>query len=350
MKSKNIFKIFIVAFLISNVFVNIKVYQSSSLQAYLLYDFNNGSYLVPWEIYNKLDDNFPNLTQTALPIKYLKARYLLHIDSLSQAKSLLFDASKDNPYIMAAESMLADIYLKENNLDSAYIFSKMAFNKMPNVDFHRNTYFKVLRSLKDSMNVESELDNAFMRLKNLRDSEKSRKDWYDYIYSKSIITDSIATVIPLISQFKERFPNEDPKIIDELENRIEIGSQSYTLFSVFSAIGDDYFIKEDYLNASKNYEQAIDNNQDNYIIYENLAISYDLSERTDMALEMYDLVLNNFKPKNGRVEFYKGLLLVRLGENELGCDYLKNSSNKNYFGSNTKIRASEVFVALCVNN
>ena len=41
MKSKNIFKIFIVAFLISNVFVNIKVYQSSSLQAYLLYDFNN---------------------------------------------------------------------------------------------------------------------------------------------------------------------------------------------------------------------------------------------------------------------------------------------------------------------
>ena len=35
---------------------------------------------------------------------------------------------------------------------------------------------------------------------------------------------------------------------------------------------------------------------------------------------MYDFVLNNFKPNNGRVEFYKGLLLVRLGENELGCD------------------------------
>ena len=65
---------------------------------------------------------------------------------------------------------------------------------------------------------------------------------------------------------------------------------------------------------------------------------------------MYDLVLNNFKPNNGRVEFYKGLLLVRLGENELGCNYLKESSNRNYVGSNTKIRASEVFVALCINN
>ena len=131
--------------------------------------------------------------------------------------TLLFDASKANPYIMAAESTLADIYLKENNLDSAYILSKLAFNKMPNVDFHRNTYFKVLRSLKDSMNVESELDNAFMRLKNLRSSQKH---WYDYIFSKSIITDSTATVIPLINQFKDRFPNEDLKIIETFLHQI----------------------------------------------------------------------------------------------------------------------------------
>ena len=73
MKSKNIFKIFIVAFLISNVFVNIKVYQSSYFQSYLLYDFNNGSFMVPYEIYNKLDDNLPNLTHTALTNKIFKS-------------------------------------------------------------------------------------------------------------------------------------------------------------------------------------------------------------------------------------------------------------------------------------
>ena len=103
-------------------------------------------------------------------------------------------------------------------------------------------------------------------------------------------------------------------------------------------------------DADKYYEQAIDYNQDNYIIYENLAISYDLSDRTDKAIETYDKVINTFKTNNGRVEFYKGLLLVSLGENELGCSYLKESSNKNYVGSNSKIRASEVFLSLCVNN
>ena len=95
---------------------------------------------------------------------------------------------------------------------------------------------------------------------------------------------------------------------------------------------------------------AIEQNQDNAIIFENLAISYDLSNRSDKALEIYDRVISTFETNNGRVEFYKGLLLVRLGENELGCSYLKESSNKNYVGSNTKIRASEVFVALCINN
>jgi tetratricopeptide (TPR) repeat protein len=347
MRLKDIFKIFIVAFLIASVFVNIKAYQSNSLQAYLLYDYNNETYKVPYEIYNKLDYNFPNLTRTTLPIKLLKARYLLNLDSISQAKSLLFDARKANPYIMAAEDMLAKIYIKENNLDSAYLLSKLAITKMPNVDIHRNTYFTILRSLKDSINAESDLDNAFMRLKNLR---FSKNHWYDYIFSKSVITDSIETVNPIIKEFKERFPNEDPKILNEIENRIEIGSKAYTMFSVYSAIGDDYFIKEDYLNASKNYEQAINYNQDNYVIYENLAISYDLSNRTDKALEMYDRVINTFKTNNGRAEFYKGLLLVRLGENELGCSSLRTSSNKNFVGSNSKIRASEVFVSLCVNN
>ena len=167
MKSKNIFKIFIVAFLISNVFVNIKVYQSSSLQAYLLYDFNNDSYQVPYEIYNKLDYNFPNLTQTALPIKILKARYLLDLDSVSQAKSLLFDASKANPYIMAAEDMLAKIYLQENNLDSAYLLSKVAFNKLLNegVIVRSLTVYKMPNYLRVSIGLPEENQTFLEKIK-----------------------------------------------------------------------------------------------------------------------------------------------------------------------------------------
>ena len=61
-------------------------------------------------------------------------------------------------------------------------------------------------------------------------------------------------------------------------------------------------------------------------------------------------VINDFNPVDGRVEFYKGLLLIRIGQKNNGCEYLKKSSKKNYIGSTTGIRSSEVFQALCVNN
>ena len=62
-----------------------KKLNSSHYQSVLLYDFNNGTDLFTLED-SKFDDNFPTLTATALPIKFLKARYYLEIDSIEAAK------------------------------------------------------------------------------------------------------------------------------------------------------------------------------------------------------------------------------------------------------------------------
>ena len=120
MRIKNIFSIIIGLFLILLVYINIRWYQSSYLQTFLLYDYNNNKYLVPYEEYMTLNDKFPNLTHTALPIKYMKARYLLELDSIETAKKLLYESMEVNPYIMANHEMLAKIYIKEQNYDSAY--------------------------------------------------------------------------------------------------------------------------------------------------------------------------------------------------------------------------------------
>ena len=348
MKVKNIFSLLVISFSIICIFINLKVFNSNLYQAYLLYDYNNEKFLVPNKIYSeKLDDDFPNLTFTALPIKVLKARYYIELDSLKIAKSLLFQAMNENPYLMASEEMLSRIYLDEQKLDSAYFFGKKAFNNMPNVNKHRQTYFTVLRLLNDSINVNNELDSAFEKIKN---SKNSKGHWYDYIYSKYLVSGSKEITSSIIEKFKKKFPNEDNDIIKTLENRVEIGSTSFQYFSLLSALADDYFKKEDYIKSSEFYEKAIDFNPNNYLIYENLAISYDLSNRLEKAIQTYDIVINDFNPVDGRVEFYKGLLLIRVGQKNDGCEYLKRSSKKNYFGSATGIRASEVFQSLCVNN
>ena len=59
-----------------------------TLSINLLYDFNNGTDFFNLED-SKFDDNFPTLTATSLPLKYLKARYYLKIDSIETEKTIV---------------------------------------------------------------------------------------------------------------------------------------------------------------------------------------------------------------------------------------------------------------------
>ena len=118
----------IIAILSLLILSSYKVFESTNYQTTLLYDFNNGEYTLPYEIYSKkLDDNYPNLSVTTLPIKVLKARYFIQNDSLEYAKELLFDAIKVNPYLKSSEAILADIYFNEKNMIVLCSFLKMHF-------------------------------------------------------------------------------------------------------------------------------------------------------------------------------------------------------------------------------
>ena len=60
-----------------------------------MYDFNNGSFIVPLEYIKSNSGNYPNVTITAIPIKYLQARYFEEIDSIEIAKRLYFESMSE---------------------------------------------------------------------------------------------------------------------------------------------------------------------------------------------------------------------------------------------------------------
>ena len=122
---------------------------SSRYQAYMLYDFNNNTRVFEFDDISKVDLNFPNISVTSLPIKYLAARHFLENDSIETAKKLIYQSIKDNPYIYAPEALLAKLYLSENKLDSALYYSKRGFYGLTNNNRHRDIYFDVLQELKD---------------------------------------------------------------------------------------------------------------------------------------------------------------------------------------------------------
>ena len=159
---KLIIKILVLTLLVSNLFVSYKLYRSSILQTVILSDYNTRSYSIPISAFDDFDINFPNISQTTVPIKLLKGRYYKQNDSLNLAIRLFKESIKINPYLRMAEGELSMAYYDLEEFDSAYHYGKTAFYALPDNNTHRSSYFHSLVYKKDSV----ELDAAFELIKN----------------------------------------------------------------------------------------------------------------------------------------------------------------------------------------
>lgn len=341
MKSK-LFLIVSFFLLISSSFISFKLVQSSHYQTVLMYDFNEGTNYFDSELYrNKIDEDFPNISLTALPIKYLLSRYKYGKDSISDVLEMLYSSIKANPYIKAPESMLARHFYLEKQLDSALYFAKDAFDGIPNNNTHRNIYFRILAELKDSI----ELDNAFMKIKKYNNAA----NWIDYIvYRNKINNKPDKRLLNVISDFRLTFPGQVDSRIENIQNFVEIGSTRYIKSIALSERAEIESLNGNFENEIALYEAAIKINNFQYIFYENAAIAYSNLELFAQAVNYFDKVIYEFKTDDGRAEFFKGLMLIKYEDNFNGCKYLKSSSEKNYIGNNSGIKSSDVYTSLCL--
>ena len=78
-----LFKVLTIIISLSTIWVNFKMFDSSRFQSYLMFDYNQATFYSPIDLVMEIDNEFPNVTLTTLPIKFLQARYFEHIDSIS---------------------------------------------------------------------------------------------------------------------------------------------------------------------------------------------------------------------------------------------------------------------------
>jgi tetratricopeptide (TPR) repeat protein len=321
-------------FLMTLSFGAYKKLSSSKYQALLIFDFNSNTRSFAVEDFKNLDLNFPNITVTALPIKYLKARYYLEIDSVETAKKLIYESIKSNP-----EILLAQIYLSENKLDSALYYSKRAFNGITNNNRHRDTYFDVLKELKDSVG----LDSAFVKIRNIK---RGLDHWVDYIMTRNDINNKPdKRLLSIIEEMAIKYPNQDSIRLKGLKRMVEIGSK-YTQALVTAERGNIEFKNENYKEAADLFEVAMFLDDQQYLYYENAAMAYDNLEEYSKAEEYFDKVIYDFKTKDGKSEFLKGLMLIK-NNNPEGCKYLETAAKKNYIDLESELTAINVLGQLC---
>ena len=284
-------------------FCSFKVYDSYVKQNSLLNDFNKLQFVTPINYIESIDDDFPNITATALPIKAIKANYYKKDSVVSRLLDL---AIKDNPYIKYPQALKSIRFKEKGMLDSSLHYAKDAFTSIPNNELHAISYLSILTALKDSVT----LDSVFYATKSL----KSSNIWNAYL------SDLIQIGVSHNRKYDSLFKNS--KSLFPSDKRFEFLNRLYFMGDslinqtkkIFSEATLE-FNNKNFLNSAKLYLEGsrLDSTDSSFL--ENAGHAFYLNKNKDKALKLFDSVINYYPKSTGKAYYFKGLITIETSGN-----------------------------------
>ena len=313
---------FILVALVLGISVHIISFKSLTKQGQLLYEFNNAKYNMTRAQLDDISHDFPNLTETAMPIKSMKARYYYLQGNKEEAYQMLDEGAKDNPQIFFSENLKAQFLFQEGKLDSAYVYAKKAFEGLPNNMPHYDMYMKTLVAKRDLTTI----DQTFEKMISLAGNKKII--WTIYIRSLAQ-TRSLG----------------DPYAMDKAASAYQLFPQDETIFSLYRMLtyGQQRMVEAENLNqkasnlynnkefeaAATLFQQAFDKDPLQHTYSLNAGLGYYEAKQYDKALQLFDLALTSKKEDTKeRALRFKGLSLYAAGRGPEACAVFLRLKNK----------------------
>ncbi|MDB2342424.1 O-antigen ligase family protein [Flavobacteriaceae bacterium] len=302
--------------LLPSIYISNKVYESLKGQMFLLQDFNSNQFNVPMTIIDNIVPEIPNITVTTIPINSVKARYYFNAKKYDKAIALLDEGTNANPYLYYSEVLKSQIYLAKGELDSAALYAKKAFFGLPNNALHASHYLNIMNQTRD----RDALEEAFELLV----AKNDLNNWKNYlIVASQLYPTNDAKLSARATKAAELFPLDDN--IKSLYRNIIVGPNAIAKAAAFSNAAQKLFSEADYTNAAVNFEKAIQQNPLEYSYYENASTANYLIGNLDKAIEQIDVVINDMNPLNGKCEYIKALIYIKLGDPIGACPLLKTA-------------------------
>tara|TARA_B100000963_G_scaffold8671_1_gene6762 strand:- start:31565 stop:33883 length:2319 start_codon:yes stop_codon:yes gene_type:complete len=304
-----------------SLYVTNQVYKSLKGQMFLLQDFNTNSYNLALNKVDNIVPDIPNITVTTIPINSVKARYYFNAKKYKKALSLIEKGTKANPYLYYSEILKSQIFEEQGRIDSAKVYAKKAFFGLPNNDLHSSRYLNLLNLTKDKKAV----DEAFTLL-----TRKNKKiNWKNYlIIASGLSKENDKKLIERAKKATEIFPSDND--IKNLYIQISVGYEAFQRSIAYSREGLEYFDKGDHFAASLKFEEAIKNNPLDYSHYENAATSNYMTGNLQKALDQINWVINNLNPLNGKCEYIKALIFIKMNDPIGACPLLEISRDSGF--------------------
>ena len=320
--------------LVPSLYISNSVYKSLKGQMYLLQDFNSNQYNVPINLVDTVVPDIPNITVTTIPIQSVKARYFLNAKKYDRALALAEEGTKANPYLFYSELLKSQIYQAQGKLDSAKVYARKAFFGLPNNALHASTYINLINQTKDG----EALEEAF----ELLTAKNDFNNWKNYlIVANSLFPPQDSILIARGQEAIEVFPNNAE--IKGLARLIELGQLRINQAGIYSNEGLQYFNSGDYQNAAIQFTLALESNPYEYSYYENAATSNYLIGNFDEAIEQIDHVIDNLNPNNGKCEYIKAIIYIRMGDPIGACPFIDIAVEKGYS------QAEDTYNQYCAN-
>ena len=317
----NSFSFISILFIIPTIYITNSTYNSLKGQMLLLQDFNSNQFSIPIDQVDYIVPDIPNITVTTIPLKSVKARYYLNAKKYDKALRLLDEGTKANPYLYYSELLKSKIYFEKNQIDSAYYYGRKAFYALPNNSLHSSNYVNLLIK-KGDINA---INEAF-ELLTYNDNEIN---WKNYLIAASNFTPPKDKDLSRKAKIAmEKFPESQD--FKNLYKSIAVGAQGISQSSNYSNHALQYYNLGDHKNATLLFEKAILANPLEYSYRENVATSYYLLGDLVKAEYHINEVINKMNPLNGKCEYIKALIYIKMGDNLGSCPLLQTSINSGY--------------------
>ena len=311
--------------IISSTYVANSVYKSLKGQMFLLQDFNSNQFNIPMNQIETLVPEIPNITVTTIPINSIKARYYFNSGKYDKAITLLEKGTPANPYLFYSELLKSQIFMAKGQKDSAAVYAKKAFFGLPSNSLHSSNYMNILSQTRDRLALEE----AY----NLLTYKNDLNNWRNYLFIASTLY--LPNDKTLISRAKKAATifTEDVKI-QELYRNIALGPIALNEAALQASKALTFFTQADYKNAALNFEKAFELNPLEFSYFENAATANYLIGNLQKALEQINLVINEMNPLNGKCEYIKALIFIKMGDPVGACPLLKTALDSGHTPAN----------------
>lgn len=278
--------------------------------------------------------SIPNLNVFAYPIDAIKARYLLNEKKTDEALMYLNKSIHVNPYLSYNEFMKGAIFVETNKWDSAFVYSKKAFEMKPGARSNYLMFNYVAMKKGDTSLVTYAMVEHNKR-------KPSALVWDNYLRTMLSLPHDSKHLLAVADSALKLYP-DDPTLVQDRQMVINTGGQTQAPVNnnipvtqandaaKYSTAGIEAFKRKDFQSAITNFQKAYQLNDMDYSSLENLGMSYYSIQNWNKSIVYYDKVIASKALQTGKSEFFKGICLVNLGKKDDGCAMMKIALDKHY--------------------